>query len=195
MKRAETATETVDLDKIPGRVKPKTTKNSIHRFACLMFSNKRDSVKPPQCVVRQVGMWQLEFLRFFASMAATVSSLFPSMQYNSKTVISTIWLFCHGFMLALPPGVEGLHSCVLQLPTCLSTSLQKAIRHCLVLARFPHPHVELQALHAPHGVTLGFGPINIWINKLLPFSGKIKLPANQKNVFNTKIRSVPKISY
>ena len=46
------ATETVDLNLIPGRVKQKTWKIGIQSFpAWRLFSNKRGSVKPPQCVV------------------------------------------------------------------------------------------------------------------------------------------------
>ena len=44
------ATETVNSGSIPGRVKPKTIKIGIHSFPAT-FSNKRDSVKPPPCVV------------------------------------------------------------------------------------------------------------------------------------------------
>ena len=44
-------TEAVDSSSIPGRVKTKTTKIGIYSFSCLTFSIKRDSAKPPQCVV------------------------------------------------------------------------------------------------------------------------------------------------
>ena len=45
------ATEAVDSGSIPGWVKPKTIKIGIHSFPCLTFSNQRDCVKPPPCVV------------------------------------------------------------------------------------------------------------------------------------------------
>ena len=45
------ATEAVDSGSIPGRVKPKNYKNWYSQLSCLTFSIKRDSVKPPPCVV------------------------------------------------------------------------------------------------------------------------------------------------
>ena len=46
------ATETVDSGSIPNRVEPKTIKSDWYsQLPCLTFSNQRDSVKPPTCVV------------------------------------------------------------------------------------------------------------------------------------------------
>ena len=42
------ATKTIDLGSIRGRIKPKTKKNSYLQLSCLTFNTKRDSVKPPK---------------------------------------------------------------------------------------------------------------------------------------------------
>ena len=49
--QVDIAAETVNLGSIPSRVKPKTKKNWRSQLSCLTFSNKRDSVEPPSCVV------------------------------------------------------------------------------------------------------------------------------------------------
>ena len=50
------ATETVHLGSIPGRVKPKTIKNSIYSFPAWRSAIKKDSVKPPR-TGGQVAAW------------------------------------------------------------------------------------------------------------------------------------------
>ena len=50
-------TEAADSGSIPSRVKPKTIKNRYSQLSCLTFSNQRDCVKPPPCVVDR---WQLD---------------------------------------------------------------------------------------------------------------------------------------
>ena len=44
-------TKTADSDSIPGRVKAKTLKIWCLQHPYLRFSKKRDTVKPPPCVV------------------------------------------------------------------------------------------------------------------------------------------------
>ena len=56
MDRRTSATEMVDLGSIPGRVYSNYT-NWYSQLPCLTFSIKRDSVKPPPCVVDR---WQLD---------------------------------------------------------------------------------------------------------------------------------------
>ena len=49
------ATETVNWASIPNRVKPKTIKIGIHSFPAWRSAIKRNSVKPPPCVVGRPG--------------------------------------------------------------------------------------------------------------------------------------------
>ena len=60
------ATETIDLGLISGRVKPKATNIAIHSFPALTFSIKKESVKLPPPVVDR---WQLDGDRMVPSLS------------------------------------------------------------------------------------------------------------------------------
>ena len=53
------ASETVDFDMIPGRVKPKTVKNWYSQLSCLTFSNVKGHYEASTVCDRQVGTGQM----------------------------------------------------------------------------------------------------------------------------------------
>ena len=79
------ATETVDSDSIPGRVKQKTTKIDIHSFLALRSAIYGNSVKLPPCVINR---WASGSLTRWPNSFFTVSFLAMEtywwMKCNSK---------------------------------------------------------------------------------------------------------------